>query len=123
VDAAAALAGLIEVSSQIEAAVIADAGAVLASTRGEGTALAEAGSALLASAPASRDHGAPAQIGVTMRDGGVFVLRDGARTIVATTGPEPTVGLVFYDLKTCLRSLEAPKPKARRTRKKENGAS
>ena len=34
--------------------------------------------------------------------------------IAATTTPEPTVGLVFYDLKTCLRSIEAPKPKRRR---------
>jgi hypothetical protein len=28
--------------------------------------------------------------------------------IAATTTPEPTVGLVFYDLKTCLRSIERP---------------
>jgi len=33
------------------------------------------------------------------------VLRDG-RTIAATTRPDPTVGLVFYDLKHCLRSIE-----------------
>ena len=36
--------------------------------------------------------------------------------IAATTVPEPTVGLVFYDLKTCLRALgeaEKPKPKAK----------
>ena len=32
--------------------------------------------------------------------GSVFVVRDGGRTIAATTTPEPTVGLVFYDLKT-----------------------
>ena len=36
-------------------------------------------------------------------------MRDGDRLIAATTTPEPTVGLVFYDLKTCLRSIdEAP---------------
>jgi hypothetical protein len=28
--------------------------------------------------------------------------------IAATTSPEPTVGLVFYDLKSCLRSLAEP---------------
>jgi hypothetical protein len=42
------------------------------------------------------------------------VVRDGDRLIAATTTPEPTVGLVFYDLKTCLRGLgeeEKPKPK------------
>jgi hypothetical protein len=37
--------------------------------------------------------------------GSVFVVRDGERMIAATTTPEPTVGLVFYDLKTCLRSI------------------
>jgi hypothetical protein len=38
----------------------------------------------------------------------VFVVRDPDRAVVATTRPEPTVGLVFYDLKTCLRSAAAP---------------
>ena len=37
--------------------------------------------------------------------------------IAATTSPEPTVGLVFYDLKTALRGLgeqpAKPKPKAK----------
>ena len=37
----------------------------------------------------------------------MFVVRDGKRRIVATTGPEPTVGLVFYDLKSALRQLSA----------------
>jgi hypothetical protein len=46
--------------------------------------------------------------------------------IAATTAPEPTVGLVFYDLKSCLRGLaEEPeaKPKPRRrtaTKKKDD---
>ena len=35
------------------------------------------------------------------------VLRDGGRTIGAATTPEPTVGLVFYDLRSCLRALES----------------
>jgi len=33
-------------------------------------------------------------------------VRDGGRTIVATTRAEPTVGLVFYDLKTALRAID-----------------
>ena len=45
--------------------------------------------------------------------GSVFVVRDGDRLIAATTSPEPTVGLVFYDLKTCLRSIDAPEAEAR----------
>jgi hypothetical protein len=52
-----------------------------------------------------------------MREGSVFVVRDGKRLIVATTAPEPTVGLVFYDLKSALRDLET-KPKAKPTPRK-----
>jgi hypothetical protein len=48
--------------------------------------------------------------------------------ITATTRAEPTVGLVFYDLKSCLRGLgeeEAkPKPKRKpRPRKKADESS
>ena len=50
-----------------------------------------------------------AQLEAATVNGSVFVVRDGGRLIAATTTPEPTVGLVFYDLKTCLRSVdEAP---------------
>jgi hypothetical protein len=35
----------------------------------------------------------------------VFVVLDGDRMAVATTGADPTVGLVFYDLKTLLRQI------------------
>ena len=59
-------------------------------------------------------------------DGSVFVVRQGARRIVATTSPEPTVGLVFYDLKSCLRGVEddpePAKPRRRTPRKKESEA-
>ncbi len=46
--------------------------------------------------------------------------------IAATTTPEPTVGLVFYDLKTCLRSVDVPKqpkpaPRKRAPAKKASG--
>jgi hypothetical protein len=37
----------------------------------------------------------------------VLVVRDVRRRIVATTQPDPTVGLVFYDLKSCLRESAA----------------
>ena len=68
-----------------------------------------------------------AQLEAATLAGSVFVVRDGERMIAATTTPEPTVGLVFYDLKTCLRSITdvgstesakapAPKPKPVRRR-------
>ena len=37
---------------------------------------------------------------VELAEGGLFVLREGGRTIAATTGPNPTSGLVAYDLRT-----------------------
>jgi hypothetical protein len=46
------------------------------------------------------------QLEAATAEGSVFVVRDGGRTIIATTRPEPTVGLVFYDLKTALRSID-----------------
>jgi predicted regulator of Ras-like GTPase activity (Roadblock/LC7/MglB family) len=123
-DAAQSLADLIQISSQIRAAVIVDAqGAVAGSTLADGAALAEAGRALLADASGLRNGAEPAQLEAATEDGSLFVLRDGGRTIVATTGPRPTVGLVFYDLKSSLRAVDAakpkPKPKPRAPRKKK----
>jgi predicted regulator of Ras-like GTPase activity (Roadblock/LC7/MglB family) len=135
-----ALADLTEISTQIEAAVVFDReGTVLASTLDDERAGRLAGSALelLRSAEEARPEGAEelAQLDVVLRDGSVFLVADGDRLIAATTPPEPTVGLVFYDLKSCLRGLAedresggaAEKPKrpavkrtATRTRKKDD---
>jgi predicted regulator of Ras-like GTPase activity (Roadblock/LC7/MglB family) len=56
------------------------------------------------------------QLDVALQDGSVFVVREGDRVIAATTTTEPTAGLVFYDLKSCLRGLgqEEKKPKPKR---------
>jgi hypothetical protein len=123
-DAAQALADLTEISSQIEAAVLVGAGgAVLGSTiddEARSRRIAEAALRLLEEAgPPER---APAQLEAATPAGSVFVVRDAERSIAATTGPEPTVGLVFYDLKSCLRSVDEPKPKPRRSRKKATDA-
>jgi hypothetical protein len=123
-DAAQSLADLIQISSQIRAAVIVDEqGAVAGSTLVDGTVLAEAGQALLAEASGLRDGAEPAQLEAATEEGSLFVLREAGRTIVATTGPRPTVGLVFYDLKSSLRAVDAakpkPKPKPRAPRKKK----
>jgi len=113
VDAARALTDLSEISSQIEAAVVLDdKGAVTAAT-GDGERLGETGSRLLEEAARLRGT-KPTQLEAATSVGSIFVLREGERTIVARTGPEPTVGLVFYDLKTCLRAIDA-KPKRTRS--------
>ena len=72
---------------------------------------------------AGNEEGELAQAEIATGDGSVFLVRDEERTIAATTGPEPTVGLVFYDLKSCLRSFaeEKPKPKPRPRRTKKDG--
>jgi predicted regulator of Ras-like GTPase activity (Roadblock/LC7/MglB family) len=127
VDAKQALADLTEISSQVQAAVLLDAAGepIAATTTDERRTqeLARVCRELLAASEAVRSGGtarSPAQIEVAMAEGSVFVVRDGERTILATTGASPTVGLVFYDLKTCLRAVAAEsdpsngKPKRRR---------
>jgi len=108
-DVAQALADLTQISSQIEQAVVVSPdGSVLGSTFGGGERLAEVASRLLREAETARGR-APQQLEAATRDGSVFVLQEGERTIVATTGPAPTVGLVFYGLKSCLKAAaEAP---------------
>jgi predicted regulator of Ras-like GTPase activity (Roadblock/LC7/MglB family) len=115
VDAAQALADLVEISSQIESAVLADAeGAVLASTFADE---AKAGSIARESVDllqgAAGPGGEPSQVQIAFHEGSVFVVRDDERMVAAVTGREPTSGLVFYDLKTCLRLAgEQPARKA-----------
>jgi predicted regulator of Ras-like GTPase activity (Roadblock/LC7/MglB family) len=118
-DATQALADLTEISSQIETAVLFDeSGEVAGSTPGNEHAaagLARAAGALLAQG-AALGSGTVTQVEAATPAGSVFVVRDGPRLIAATTAPDPTTGLVFYDLKSCLR--DTGKPKRRRTTKK-----
>jgi hypothetical protein len=123
-DPAQALADLTEISSQIQAAVLFDeSGAVQGSTLGQEEAaagLAAAAAQLLAAVDdLARDPAAVTQLEAATGDGSVFVVRDGARRIAATTAPAPTVGLVFYDLKSCLRGAAEEPGKPKRTRRKK----
>lgn len=110
-DAAQALADLTEISSQIEAAALFDEeGHIVGSTLADEARSAElvrgAGELLAAAEALRTSEGELTQLEVSTLAGSVFVVRDGPRRIVATTGPEPTVGLVFYDLKSCLRGVD-----------------
>jgi predicted regulator of Ras-like GTPase activity (Roadblock/LC7/MglB family) len=130
-DAGQALADLTEISSQIRAAVLASAdGSVAASTfedEERGKAVAAAAAELLQAAEEARSDGGErlVQLQAATPEGSVFVVRDDKHLVAAVTGAEPTVGLVFYDLKTCLRLAgEQPEPQKkapRRRRKKEEG--
>ena len=133
-DAAQALADLTEISSQIRGAVIVERdGKVVASTYADdaqGERVARAALELLQAAEATRgdSSGGVAQLQAEAREGSVFLVRDGERMIVAVTGANATTGLVFYDLKTCLRLAgedagEKRKPKARTRAKKDGGSA
>jgi predicted regulator of Ras-like GTPase activity (Roadblock/LC7/MglB family) len=119
-DAAQALADLTEISSQIEAAVLAGAdGSVVASTFREpsrGDEFARAAVGLVSAAGELRGGESPGgelvQLQAATPRGSVFVVRDERHVVAALTGSKPTVGLVFYDLKTCLRMLEREQEQA-----------
>ena len=124
-DAAEALADLTQISTQIELAVLVDAsGEVLASAgagSGQAAKIAEAARRLLAAAEEAMGEAEArerlVQLQVALPDGCVFLVQDDERLVAAVTVAEPTVGLIFYDLKTCLRHVAGesltPKPKAR----------
>jgi predicted regulator of Ras-like GTPase activity (Roadblock/LC7/MglB family) len=129
-DATQALSELAALSAQITAAVVLDEqGAPVASTLDDARTgqLAENVKDLIAAAvgAAGRDGGL-AQLEVATPAGSVFVVRDGKRTIAATTKPEPAAGLVFYDLKTALRTIDdqpKPRPKPRERKKASDAAA
>jgi predicted regulator of Ras-like GTPase activity (Roadblock/LC7/MglB family) len=117
-DAQQALADLTEISSQIQAAVVFDdKGKVAGSTVSDGEGFARAAADLLAAAEEVKTGESPLiQLEVATGEGSVFVVREGKATIAATTAADPTVGLVFYDLKWALRSVKpaAKKPPPRK---------
>jgi predicted regulator of Ras-like GTPase activity (Roadblock/LC7/MglB family) len=123
-EAQTALDELTEISSQVETAVLFDSkGTVAAATISDQHAarLAAGASALLESAEKMRG-GELTHIEAATALGSLFVVREGQRLIAASTSPEPTAGLVFYDLKSCLRrGAEKPKPKPKRAKAKTSG--
>jgi predicted regulator of Ras-like GTPase activity (Roadblock/LC7/MglB family) len=124
-DAEQAIADLAEISPQVrEVAVVGRDGAVVGSNAAAERAAALADAALRLLDAAHEVRGDVTQLEAATTAGSVFVVRDGDRVIAATTTPEPTVGLVFYDLKTCLRSIDDAKPAPkRRTPKKADDAA
>jgi hypothetical protein len=120
VDPSQALAELKQISAQVQDAVIFDeSGTVVGSTLGEerAPAMARAAHRLLERAAGAVDRGDQiVQLEAALPEGSVVVAREGTNAVAATTVPDPTVGLIFYDLRTCLRALndEEEKPKPRR---------
>jgi len=113
-----ALAELTDISSQVRAAVLFDGGGkVLASTlpaeRAEGFAVAARLLWEQAEVVRGEDEAKLTQLEAATKNGSVFVVREAEQTLAAVTSPEPTAGLVFYDLRSALRAA-AEKPKKRR---------
>ena len=135
----AALADLTEISSQIESAVLfgADGKVVAATIPDEPAAQVAASAKALLEQAAQIGDGELMQIEASTSAGSLFVVKDGTTMIAASTSAEPTAGLVFYDLKECLRAVAKPpakaaakpaakpkpkpKPKPRTPRTKSNG--
>ena len=112
-DAAQALADLTEISSQVHQVAILDSDGTLLAATARDPIRAErfvaALTPLLDEADRlARSRGLPelAQLEVSTLEGSVFAVRQTGRLIVATTRPDPTVGLIFYDLKHCLSSID-----------------
>lgn len=128
-DATQAIADLTEISPQVKTVVVvgADGSIVGSNLPSEDAAARLAAGARRLLSSAEELHPRVAQLEAATVAGSVFCVRDGERLIAATTTPEPTVGLVFYDLKTCLRSIDLPEPKPkpktprRAPAKKEDG--
>jgi predicted regulator of Ras-like GTPase activity (Roadblock/LC7/MglB family) len=115
-----ALTELLDVSEDVVAAVILDGeGEPIAASVGddEARSAAEIAAAMLAYAGALRSEATARRLVATTSQGSVFVVREGDRAIVATTGTDPVAGLVLHDLRAALKKT------GRRTREKANASS
>lgn len=112
--ASSALDELLEVSPQVDAAVILErSGGKLVSSAPQtierrAAKLATTCVQLLDAAERARTELGRepiSQVEVATPEGHVFVVADSSWVVAAVTTADPTVGLVFYDLKTALRAV------------------
>ncbi len=117
--ASRALDELLEVSPQVDAAVVLerDGGRLLASAPASSDRVADRLASTCvkiveAAEQARRELGREpvSQVEVATPDGHVFVVTDTTWIVAAVTDADPTVGLVFYDLKTALRTVREAGP-------------
>ena len=108
-EAARALADLVEISPQIEAAAVVAADGETAGSVGvpEGrSSLLGRAVRELVDAAAFRSEGRVTQLHAELAGGDVFAVTGAdERTIVAVTAERASPGLVFYDLKRCLAAV------------------
>jgi predicted regulator of Ras-like GTPase activity (Roadblock/LC7/MglB family) len=112
VDVGRALADLVEISPQIEAAAVVSGDGEIGGSAGvpeeRAGDLARAVRELLDRAAAFRSDGSRVtQIHADLGDGEVYAVTGAeGRTLVAVVSERTASGLVFYDLKRCLAALE-----------------
>ena len=107
-----AFSDLLEVSSQVENAILLEEDKVVASSMSDHSRAEELAAALRRLVETAEETRADlTQLEVALREGNVFLVREGKRLVAATTAPDPPSGLVFYDLRTCLSAL-ADRPAA-----------
>jgi predicted regulator of Ras-like GTPase activity (Roadblock/LC7/MglB family) len=115
-EAARALADLVEISPQIEAAAVVTGEGALDGAVGVPEAragvLARSVRELLEGAAGYRGgEGRVTQVHAELDGGELFAVTDGdERTIVAITGGRVSPGLLFHDLKRCLAEAGADEP-------------
>ena len=115
-----ALRELLDVSEDVVAAVILDRESeptAATVSQDAANAAAEIAGGMLAYADALRSEASVDRLQAVTPDGSVFLVREGPRTIVAATEPDPVAGLVYHDLRATLRKL------GRRTRERASAAS
>jgi predicted regulator of Ras-like GTPase activity (Roadblock/LC7/MglB family) len=105
-----ALRELLEVSEDVTAVLLLDSeGTVLAASVEDEAAeqAAPIAAAMLAYADSLRTNTRTRRLEAATGQGHVFLVREGERAVVATTGADPVAGLVLHDLGTALRKVRA----------------
>jgi predicted regulator of Ras-like GTPase activity (Roadblock/LC7/MglB family) len=122
-----AFSDLLEISSQVENAIVLEEDTVVASSISDQSRAEELAAAVRRLVETAEEtHGGLTRLQVVLPEGNVFLVREGRRLVAATTEADPASGLVFYDLRTCLSALaeqpEAPAAAKPRRRKAEEGS-
>ena len=95
-----------EISSQVETAIVLDGDEVVASSLSEADRAEELAAAIRRLVEvAGKSRSGLKQLEVVLPEGHLFVVLEGTRAIAAATAAGPPSGLVFYDLRACLSAL------------------
>jgi hypothetical protein len=104
----AAFSDLMEISAQIETALVLEEDRIVASSLADESRAQKFATGIRGLVEtAQKKRAGLKQVEVALPEGNVFVVREGARIVGATTAANPPSALVFYDLRSCLSALVA----------------